>query len=71
MDFTVRPNGDHLEVTTPDGRRFTFPIHELRATRRPPRLGNSADDLLVSSSLQTLEAARAAAQEFAILNDLI
>ena len=27
---------DHLEVTNPDGRRFTFPIAELQATRRPP-----------------------------------
>ncbi len=37
--FTVVGIGpDHLEVTNPDGRRFTFPIAELQATRRPPRL---------------------------------
>ncbi len=71
MDFTVRPNGDRLEVTTPDGRRFTFPIHELHATRRPPKLDNTANALPVSTPLQVLEAARSAAQEFAILNDLI
>ncbi len=71
MDLTVRPNGDRLEVTTPEGRRFTFPIHELQATRRPPKLNNTANALPVSTPLQVLEAARSAAQEFAILNDLI
>lgn len=30
-------NGDHLEVTNETGRRFTFPIIELQATRRPLR----------------------------------
>lgn len=71
MDFTVKPNGDRLEVEAGDGRRFTFPIVELRATRRPPRLGGSAADLPVSTPLQRLEAARRAAEEFAVLNGLI
>ena len=57
MDFTVRPNGDRLEVSTPEGCRFTFPIHELQATRRPPRLDHSAKALPVSTPLQVLEAA--------------
>ena len=70
MEAKLLP-GERVEVTTPDGRRFTFPIHELQATRRPPRLENSAADLPVSTPLQVLEAARSAAQEFAILNDLI
>ena len=61
----------HLEVTNPDGRRFTFPIAELQATRRPPRLDNRARDLLVNSPLKLIEAARHAAEEYAILNDLI
>ncbi len=64
-------DGERVEVTTPEGPRFTFPIHELQATRRPPRLANGASDLPVSTPLQILEAARAAAQEFAILNDPI
>ncbi len=62
---------DHLEVTNPEGRRFTFPIAELQATRRPPRLENRARDLLVNSPLQLIEEARHAAEEHAILNDLI
>ena len=62
---------DHLEVTNPDGRRFTFPIAELQATRRPPRLDNRARDLLVNSPLRLIEEARHAAEEHAILNDLI
>ena len=70
MEAKLLPD-ERVEVTTPDGRRFTFPIHELQATRRPPRLDNSAADLPVSTPLQVLEAARSAAQEFAILNDLI
>ena len=72
MAYDVRQLDEgRLEVTTPDGRRFTFPIVELQATRRPPRLGNSARDLPVSTQLQALEEARRAAEEFAILNDLI
>ncbi len=62
---------DHLEVTSPDGRRFTFPIAELQATRRPPRLETPARDLRKSTPLRLLEEARHAAEEHAILNDLI
>ena len=62
---------DHLEVTHQDGCRFTFPIAELQATRRPPRLDNRARDLLVNSPLKLIEEARHAAEEHAILNDLI
>lgn len=71
MDFTVEPNGDRLDVATPDGRRFSFPIAELEATRRPPRPRGSAKDLPISTPLQVLEAARRAAEEFAVLNGLI
>ena len=72
MAYDVRHGEEgRLEVTAPDGRRFTFPIVELQATRRPPRLGNGAGDLPVSTPLQVLEGARRAAEEFAILNDLI
>ena len=62
---------DHLEVTDQDGRRFTFPIVELQATRRPPRLAARARDLIVNSPLKLIEEARLAAEEHAILNDLI
>lgn len=71
MDVRLLPSGDIVEVTTPEGRCHMFPIHELQATRRPPRLSNSARDLPVSTPLQVLAAARHTAEEFAILNDLI
>ena len=72
MRFKVAELGpDHLEVTHSDGRRFTFPITELQATRRPPRLPTRARDLIVNSPLKLLEEARHAAEEHAILNDLI
>ena len=71
MEARLLSNGDRVEVTTPEGRCFTFPIYELQATRRPPRLDNSARDLPVSTPLQVLAAARHTAEEFAILNDLI
>jgi len=71
MSFTVVPDGDRLDVTTVDGRRFTFPIAELHATRRTPRPGNRASDLPISSPLRVLEDARRAAEEYAILNDLM
>lgn len=71
MDFTVNPNGDRLEVSSDDGHRFTFPLAELQATRRPPRLSGTAKDLPISTPLQVLEAARRAAEDFAILNDLM
>jgi len=71
MSFTVVPDGDRLGVTAVDGRRFTFPIAELQATRRTPRPGTRASDLPISSPLRVLEDARRAAEEFAILNDLM
>ena len=71
MEARSAPGGERVEVATPKGRRHTFPIHELQATRRPPRLDNSAGDLPVSTPLQVLAAARHAAEEFAILDDLI
>ncbi len=71
MKARLLPSGDIVEVTTPEGRCHTFPIHELQATRRPPRLSNSARDLPVNSPLQVLTAARHAAEEYAILNDLM
>ncbi len=71
MEVRLLPDGATLEVTTPEGRRFTFPIVELQATRRPPRVEDSASDLPVPSPLQMVEDARQAAQEFAILNDII
>ena len=71
MEFTVEPNGDRLDVATADGRRFTFPLAELQATRRRPRPRGSAKDLPISTPLQLLEAARRAAEEFAALNGLI
>ena len=72
MRFTVAASGpDHLEVTNSEGRRFMFPITELQATRRPPRLQTRARDLIVNSPLKLLEEARHAAEEHAILNDLI
>ncbi len=72
MGYEVAQIGDdRLEVTAPDGRRFTFPIVELQATRRKPRFGNSARDLPVSTPLQILAEARRAAEDYAIDNDLI
>ena len=62
---------DRLEVTAADGRRFTFPVAELQATRRPPRLANRAGDLPVNGPLKLIELARRSAEEYAILNDLI
>jgi hypothetical protein len=44
MRILVLPDGDRVEVTTEDDQRFTFPITELQATRRPPRVDNRADD---------------------------
>ena len=71
MEARLLQGGDSIEVIMPDDRRFTFPIHELQATRRPPRLDNCASDLPVKTPLQALAAARNVAEEFAILNDLI
>jgi hypothetical protein len=73
MKVELLPEGDRLEVKTPDNRRFTFPIAELIARRRAPRSSDfeRAPDLPTTSPLWALEQARRAAEEFAILNDLI
>ena len=71
MRVLVLPDGDRVQVTTEDDKRFTFPITELQATRRPPRVDNRADDLPTPGPLRVLEDARRAAVEFAILNDLM
>lgn len=73
MDVRLLPEGDRLEVTTPDSRRFTFPLVELQARRRAPRPSDldRAADLPAASPLQALEQARRSAEEYAILNDLI
>ena len=71
MRVMVSPDGDRVEVTTEDDQRFTFPITELQAARRPPRVDNRADDLPIPGPLRVLEDARRAAVEFAILNDLM
>jgi hypothetical protein len=71
MRVTVLPDGDSVEVTTENDRRFVFPIIELQATRRPPRVDNRAGDLPIPGPLRVLEDARRAAVEFAILNDLM
>lgn len=71
MEARLLENGDSIEVLMPDDRRFTFPIHELQATRRPPRLDTCACNLPVKTPVQALAAARDVAEEFAILKDLI
>lgn len=71
MSFNVVPKEDRLEVTNEAGRRFTFPIVELQATRRPPRAHNSASGLLLNDALQAVADARRAAEEYAIQNDMI
>lgn len=73
MDVRLLPEGDRLEVMTPDGRRFTFPIAELQARRRAPRPSDldRAVDLPTTSPLWALEQARRAAEEHAIVNDLM
>ena len=64
-------DGDRLEVATEEGQRYTFPIAELRAARRPPKGDASADELHVSSPLTALEAARRAAEAYAIEQGLV
>ena len=73
MDVRLLPEGDRLEVTTPDDRRFTFPIAELQARRRPPRAGDleRPRDLPTNNPLWALEQARRAAEKYVILNDLM
>lgn len=73
MVVRLLPEGDRLEVTTPGGQRFTFPIAELQARRRVPRPSDlaRAADLPTTSPLWSLEQARRAAEEFAIVNDLM
>ena len=72
MNFTVVPLGDdRLETTNEAGQRFTFPLDELRATRKPPRSGIRVGSLPVSKPLRTLELARKAAEDYAVENGLI
>ena len=71
MTYHAEPSDDRVVVTTDEGRRYTFPIVELQATRRPPRLETWADDLPTYSVLRVIERARRAAEECAIANDLI
>lgn len=72
MDFTVVAIGDdRLEATNEAGQRFTFPLDELSATRKPPRSGIRVDALPVSMPLRTLELARKAAEDHAIAHGLI
>ena len=72
MNFSVVPVGDdRLETTNEAGQRFTFPLDELRATRKPPRAGIRVGTLPVSASLRTLAQARTAAEDYAVANGLI
>ena len=72
MLFTVVAIGDdRLEATDEAGRRFTFPLDELRATRKPPRTDVKVGTLPVSLPLRTLEMARKAAEDYAVAHRLI
>lgn len=71
MPYHAEPQHDRVVVTTDEGRRYTFPIVELQATRRPPRLETWADDLPTYSVLRVIERARRAAEEYAIAHDMI
>lgn len=71
MPYQAEPQDDRIVVTTDEGRRYTFPIVELQATRRPPRLETWADDLPVYNTLRAIERARREAEEYAIANDMI
>ena len=72
MDFTVVAIGDdRLEASNEAGQRFTFPLDELGATRKPPRSGIRVDTLPVSPPLRALELARKAAEDYAIAHGLI
>ncbi len=71
MPYQAEPQSDRIVVTTDEGRRYMFPIMELQATRRQPRLETWADDLPVYNVLRVIERARRAAEECAIANDMI
>ena len=72
MIFSVVPIGDdRLETTTEAGQRYTFPLDELRATRKPPRPDLAVESLPVRRPLRTLELARQAAEEYAVSHGLI
>ena len=72
MNFTVvAVADDRLEATNEAGQRFTFPLDELQATRKLPRPGLRVGTLPVSEPLRTLELARKAAEEFAVIHGLI
>lgn len=72
MNFTVVAIAeDRLEATNEAGQRFTFPLDELSATRKPPRFAVRVGTLPVSTPLRTLELARKAAEDYAVSNGLI
>ncbi len=72
MIFSVVAIGDdRLETTNEAGQRYTFPLDELRATRKPPRPDLTVDTLPVRRPLRTLELARKAAEDYAIAHGLI
>lgn len=71
MPDRAEPQDDRIVVITDEGRRSTFPIMELQATRRTPRLETRADALPVHHVLRVIERARRAAEGCAIANDLI
>lgn len=72
MEFSVAVVADdRLETTNEAGQRFTFPLDELRATRKPPRSDVTVGTLPVSLPLRTLELARKAAEDYAVAHHLI
>ncbi len=72
MNFSVVAIADdRLEATNEAGQRFTFPLDELHATRRPPRPDVKVGTLPVATPLRTLELARKAAEDYAVAHGLI
>ena len=72
MNFTVVAIAeDRLEATNEAGQRFTFPLDELQATRKPLRTSVKVGTLPVSPPLRTLELARKAAEDYAVAHGLI
>ncbi len=72
MTFTVVAIAeDRLEATNEAGQRFTFPLDELQATRKPTRMDVKVGTLPVSTPLRTLELARKAAEDYAVAHGLI
>ena len=72
MNFNVVAIADdRLECTNEAGQRFTFPLDELHATRKPPRPDIKVGTLPVATPLRTLELARKAAEDYAVAHGLI